>query len=458
MPMLRALYVTLLRLHPSFFRKQFGEEMLWIYDQTASARRAWVLLGDAVRSLATQWMFRSEFEEPNRLAASDRVPVFYTAGSDMPPPSALVNGLAGSVALFALAGFALAHSGGGARVFTYYAGDFHAGPPTYGEATPERHAKDDSPGLWSKVTSMFHSAPAAATIHAPSPPGGVTSDVAPAKPGDNGGMKSAASGAPVTNGMPAGVAGVERSTTSMGKTEVTPGTGLTTGEPRYPFAHSPLLAALDTDRDGIISTEEMKAAPVTLKTLDMNQDGNLDPEECGHHAPTVVQRTGQKAIDSKQAVLLEKRARRNFSRLDRVFAALDANHDGEISAAEIRNATSVLGTLDRNHDGRLTLEEISVDPVARETASIFRLDTDFDNRISRAERSTRDGRPLANLLRAADRNRDGYVTWEELSAEIRSRADLNHDGVVTWEEMAQARKSGALAKPATPIPQPNDLR
>jgi hypothetical protein len=41
----------------------------------------------------------------------------------------------------------------------------------------------------------------------------------------------------------------------------------------------PLIAALDTDKDGIISAEELIAAPESLKTLDKNGDGKLDRDE-----------------------------------------------------------------------------------------------------------------------------------------------------------------------------------
>lgn len=41
-----------------------------------------------------------------------------------------------------------------------------------------------------------------------------------------------------------------------------------------------------------------------------------------------------------------------------LIAALDANHDGVIDAAEIDNAPAALRTLDKNGDGKLTQDEI----------------------------------------------------------------------------------------------------
>jgi hypothetical protein len=57
--MIRALYIGLLRLHPSPFRRQFAEEMLWIFDEAKSSEGAWVLLLDLVLSVSRQWLLRS---------------------------------------------------------------------------------------------------------------------------------------------------------------------------------------------------------------------------------------------------------------------------------------------------------------------------------------------------------------------------------------------------------------
>jgi len=41
-----------------------------------------------------------------------------------------------------------------------------------------------------------------------------------------------------------------------------------------------------------------------------------------------------------------------------LMLALDTNHDGILSAAEIANAPKALLTLDKNHDGQLTQDEL----------------------------------------------------------------------------------------------------
>ncbi len=53
------------------------------------------------------------------------------------------------------------------------------------------------------------------------------------------------------------------------------------GRPPVP----PVIAALDTDRDGFISAGEMEDATESLKKLDKNKDGSLSPEELFPHRP-----------------------------------------------------------------------------------------------------------------------------------------------------------------------------
>ena len=66
----------------------------------------------------------------------------------------------------------------------------------------------------------------------------------------------------------------------------------------------------------------------------------------------------------------------------------------------------------------------------------------------RALHGAESARPFRKLLDAADLDKDGIVTEEEMTNEIWRRADLNQDGVVTADELRYARKAGAFG----PIP------
>ena len=434
--MLRAVYILLLRLHPRFFRKQFAEEMLWIFDRTPSPARAWLFIADALQSLGTQWilrswMFRSESEETPKFAV-DRVPAFYTCGPDIPPPVALLNGAFGSVIVFALACFALAHGGNRPQVSTYYSDDFRTGRTGSGDARvrsglpvpPAPGAESVASAAWDTVVSWLRQ-----SVLPPPPPPPVQPRLKPAEP-----------------------------STGEGGT-ILPSTPKPIDSAVY-FSRIPVLAALDTDHDGVLSAEEIAHAPAALALLDTDHDGKLTAEECGFKPPEIKTQTRMKNPVFERARLLSlQRGRIVFVRLEPVLTALDANRDTVLDAAEIKNAPAALQSLDRNHDGRLTIDEVARDPAVVEANAILLLDTNLDRRISPRERIGFVARRYKEVLDAADTNHDGYITEEELIREIRRRADLDHDGVVTWQELSEARRQGKLADPnITRLPKPLELR
>jgi hypothetical protein len=54
--MIRAMYRAVLFLHPPEFREQFGDEMLWIFDETSADRANTApLFADGLLSVARQW-------------------------------------------------------------------------------------------------------------------------------------------------------------------------------------------------------------------------------------------------------------------------------------------------------------------------------------------------------------------------------------------------------------------
>jgi len=57
--MSRTLYRLLVWMHPAIFRRQYGEEMLWIFEEASETQGARRLLADALSSLARQWLLRS---------------------------------------------------------------------------------------------------------------------------------------------------------------------------------------------------------------------------------------------------------------------------------------------------------------------------------------------------------------------------------------------------------------
>ena len=163
-----------------------------------------------------------------------------------------------------------------------------------------------------------------------------------------------------------------------------------------------VLSALDTDHDGVISATEIDNAPAALRMLDKDHNGKLTAEECGLKlAPDVD-------------AVMRVRTRQMFMSVHPVLAALDADHDGVISAAEIRNAARALRSLDLNHDGRLTEQELAPDRNVLMAANIMlAVDLDGDGKISPWERIG----PVAGRFQALldkAQGKKGFVTQQDL--------------------------------------------
>ena len=118
----------------------------------------------------------------------------------------------------------------------------------------------------------------------------------------------------------------------------------------------PIVRALDADKNGEISAEEITAAPAALAKLDANSDGVVAIDELRPARPADAP-TPPAGAKARMAA----RAHPD----DLMMLALDANKDGALSATEIAGAVASLKALDANSDGKLTRDELRPLPPAK---------------------------------------------------------------------------------------------
>jgi len=115
---------------------------------------------------------------------------------------------------------------------------------------------------------------------------------------------------------------------------------------------SPMMTALDVDKDGTLSAEEIANATKMLQTLDANGDGVLEASEL---APPRGQGQGGSRGGGQGG---GGRGGDPSERVDRMME-MDADGDGKISAEEGgEKMARFFGHLDADSDGFVTRQEI----------------------------------------------------------------------------------------------------
>ncbi|MFT3990216.1 MAG: hypothetical protein QM680_02285 [Luteolibacter sp.] len=120
---------------------------------------------------------------------------------------------------------------------------------------------------------------------------------------------------------------------------------------------SPLIIALDSDKNHIISPEEIEKSPTALLTLDKDGDGALSRDELRPQPPKRDEDSTAEQKPEPPADAPEGKGDPGKHPLPPILKALDTDKNGELSAEEIKNAATSLRSLDKNEDGQLTPDE-----------------------------------------------------------------------------------------------------
>lgn len=252
-------------------------------------------------------------------------------------------------------------------------------------------------------------------------------------------------------------------------------TSLSAQPPRGPQPR-PVLLALDTDHDGILSAAEIAAAPKVLLALDTNGDGALTQDEF------FPRPTGMGASPEETVSLLMSFDKNGDGaltkdevpeRMQGIFRRGDRNHDGKLTAEEIKamatreglpsgpvkagtasgmlRQDALITVLDANHDGVIDATEI-----ANSAAALLSLDKDGDGKLSPEEIKVRQSTPeerVDHMLEEWDTNKDGKIAKDEAPermAEQWSKYDLNGDGFLDKAELTTmfANMGNTMGRPA----------
>jgi len=133
----------------------------------------------------------------------------------------------------------------------------------------------------------------------------------------------------------------------------------------------PIIAAIDANKDGTLSSDEIAGAATALRTLDQDGDGQLSAEEMHPMPPSDAKggAGGRKGPRGERGPRPDAEGGKQGPRPDGprrmkppFIGALDADDSQSLSEAEIANAPEALKTLDKNKDDTLTPEELMPRP------------------------------------------------------------------------------------------------
>lgn len=198
------------------------------------------------------------------------------------------------------------------------------------------------------------------------------------------------------------------------------------------------FAAMDEDRDGVITRQEWRGSARSFDVHDWNKDGVLSGDEV---------RTGARRPNPREPDPFDS-DQREYEFTDwtaRGFTTLDHDRNGRVTRDEWHFALEGFRRADHNGDGWLSRTEfLGGDPATdddREDRFEF-LDVNNDGRVARAE-----WHGTAERFAALDDNRDGVLTRAEMRGgnepppDLFTSVDINRNNLITRDEWHWSRAS-----------------
>jgi len=210
------------------------------------------------------------------------------------------------------------------------------------------------------------------------------------------------------------------------------------GQQRPGMRISPVLRALDADRNGELSAAEIQNAAAALQKLDTNLDKQLNAEEFlepqGDRRPLPGMRGGADG-GARSGDLVQ------------TLMAFDADGDGKLSKSELpERMQGLFARADSDKDGLLTQAELEKATETQQSREGGMQPGGAERGRGREEgfRTSRGGPMRDPLVSALDGDRDGILSAGEISnapAALRS-LDKNGDGRIAEDEIRPAFPQG----------------
>jgi Ca2+-binding EF-hand superfamily protein len=131
-----------------------------------------------------------------------------------------------------------------------------------------------------------------------------------------------------------------------------------------------------------------------------------------------------------------------------ILNAVDVNHDGVLSAAEIADSPAQLRKLDKNGDGKLTQDQAGMQMMGR-GGGRGRGEEGGSGVGDEPPAQAPSAQDLTNMLMAFDANHDGKLQKSEVPERMQGifeRGDTNHDGVLTKDEITKLAEANRQAQ------------
>lgn len=193
------------------------------------------------------------------------------------------------------------------------------------------------------------------------------------------------------------------------------------------------LDAFKKEQARLEAEKNKPQAPITFHSADINQDGNVSPQELAtYNAVLLKNKTAtpvQPVLQRPEDKDLSAYQKKKYGWREGEMNALDKNKDGILQADELKSGTQTkFNAADKNRDGVLSSDE-----AAASVESFKASKAKTDGNATASQQANR----LKNRLNNADANDDKKISKEEYESFMSKQQqnfDLNGDGVVSRDE------------------------